>query len=787
MKKTIRIGMLGIALALILGAAPSFSLAQDYTQTVRGQVIDIDGESPLVGAAVFVLNSDPPLGAYTDVEGNFRIAGVPVGRCDLKISYLGYEDKVMPNLLLGSAKEMVLTVGLTEKVVKLDEVIITAQERKGEVVDEMATVSARTFSTEETSRYAGTFNDPARMASSFAGVTSNAEGNNDIVVRGNSSKGILWRMDGIEIPNPNHFADEGATGGPISALNGAMLANSDFFSGAFPAAYGNAYSGVFDVRLRKGNNEKREYAFSIGVLGTDFTLEGPFSKKSQASYLVNYRYSSLALLDGLGIVDFDGVPKYQDASFKIHVPTKKAGVFSLFGLGGYSSIDQVYNDSLDQVVAKNKFNARLGVVGLNHTFFLSDNTSLRSFVSASESGSFDEYHEDHDQEILKYQYGEDYSKPTLRFGTTLNSKINARNTIRGGAIYSVLGYKLFTEYFDSDADQMITEVDRTGSSGTVQGFLSWKHRLSDRFSVTSGLHYLHFMLNDKASIEPRLGMRWQVSQRGTISAGLGMHSKMETMTYYFARHMEADGSFTEPNRDLGMAKAMHYVLGYDHSFNNTLRLKVELYYQQLWNVPIDKETGSAWSALNSTEGFTTRELVNEGTGRNYGLELTFEKFFSNRFFYMITGSLYESKYTAMDGVERDSRFNGNYTGNLILGKEFRLGKPEKHRTLGLSTKIAFIGGHRYTAIDLPASVEAGYSVYQTDQPWAQKADDIFKANLAVYYRKERKKVSSEVKMDIQNATNHAARVWPYYNPNTEAVEWSVQLPILPVLSYKLEF
>lgn len=242
------------------------------------------------------------------MDGTFRFENVPVGRIDLEVSYIGYEDKNIPNILVSSGKEVILELEMRESVLKMDVVVITASQKKGEVLNEMAAISSRSFSVEETKRYAGSFQDPSRMVSAFAGVSSNPDGNNDIVVRGNSPKGILWRLDGIEIPNPNHFANEGATGGPINALNSELLSNSDFQTGAFAPEYGNVLSGVFDIHMRSGNNEKREYSVGAGVLGTDITLEGPFSKKYSGSYLANYRYSSLAMLDDAGLVDFDGVP-----------------------------------------------------------------------------------------------------------------------------------------------------------------------------------------------------------------------------------------------------------------------------------------------------------------------------------------------------------------------------------------------------------------------------------------------------------------------------------------------
>src|SRR5688572_14992138 len=294
---------LGVSLAfLFLFLNLQFSaVAQSLTQTIRGKVIDRESQAPLIGVSVAIVTSDPVKGSMTDTEGNFKIEKVPVGRHTLKINYIGYQEQVMPEMLLGSGKELILNIGLSEDIRQMQEVVIKAQQEKGRPQNEMATLSARSISVEETKRYAASLNDPARAALSYAGVGATDDMSNEIVVRGNSPKGVLWRIDGIEVPNPNHFGQEGASGGPISMLSVNMLDNSDFYTGAFPAEYGNALSGIFDMKLRKGNNEKREYAFQAGVLGVDFAAEGPFKKGYKGSYLANYRYSTLAILNSVGL------------------------------------------------------------------------------------------------------------------------------------------------------------------------------------------------------------------------------------------------------------------------------------------------------------------------------------------------------------------------------------------------------------------------------------------------------------------------------------------------------
>ena len=321
----IRSLLIGLFLSLFQVAS-----AQINHQTVRGTVLDADSRQPIFSASIAIVGSEPAVTATTAFDGRFSIADVPTGRIALRIRAMGYEEQTLPNLLLVSSKELVLNVVLQSAVKEIDEVTVTATKPKGELRNDMATVSARRISVEETSRIAGGINDPARMVSTFPGVAGDPAGDNTIVVRGNSPKGVLWRLEGMEIPNPNHFAQEGSTGGPINVLNSDMIDDSEFYTGAFAPEYGNVTSAVFDMRLRNGNDKKREHTLKVGVLGTDLTTEGPLPGTQGGSYLANYRYSSLALLDRAGVVDFGGVPDYTDASFKVNMPTK-AGTFPCGG------------------------------------------------------------------------------------------------------------------------------------------------------------------------------------------------------------------------------------------------------------------------------------------------------------------------------------------------------------------------------------------------------------------------------------------------------------------------
>lgn len=774
-------------LSLFILCVSTLSFSQDLTQTIRGTVIDADTKVPIIGARVVVIDSDPIQGSVTDIQGEFRIDKVTVGRTGILITSTGYREIRLPNVLVLSGKETVLNIEMIEDIKQLEKVVVSAQKDKSESINKMATVSAKTFTVDETNRYAGSLNDPARMVSGFAGVTGNAEGDNDIVVRGNSPRGVLWRLEGIDIPNPNHFSGEGSTGGPVNTLNGSMLANSDFFSGAFAPEYGNALSGVFDVKFRQGNNEKREYTFSAGVMGIDATLEGPFKKGYRGSYLVNYRYSTIALLDKAGLLDFNGLPIYQDASFKFVLPTKKFGTFSLIGLGGISHIEQTdEDDSTGFVHGIYDFGANMGVVGLKNTYIVNPKVYVKSYVSASTSFNGGEGQFLNKDSVLFLSEREGFRNNYVKAQSIVNYKANAKNIFQVGGTYTHLNYNFFYED-DYDEDGIMKSfLKSSGDADMMQSFVSWKYRPGNDLTIVSGLHHTHFFLNDNYTIEPRLGVKWQMSKRQDVSAGFGMHSRLEAISTYMYNQLQDDNTYYYPNKNMDFSKSMHFVLGYGFQPTENLHVKSEVYYQHLYNIPVEDDSTSNYSMLNTTQGIPNVHMVNKGTGRNYGLEVTVERFFYNNFYYLITGSLYKSEYTALDGITNNTRYDANYAANVLLGKEFKFGK-KGNKVFGLNTKVSLIGGNRYTPIDLQASKDAGYTIRKWDEPFSAKGDDIFFINLGLTYRADMKRASHSFKIDIQNLTNNQAVVYEYYNSRTESIETSRQLSFIPNLIYTIKF
>lgn len=757
-------------------------------QILRGTLIDADTKTPIIGAKITIPGTNPVLGAMSDLNGDYKIENVPVGRVAVNINAWGYLEVTLPSVLIESGKEKILDMEMTADIKVLTQIEVSSQKDRSQVSNQMALVSGKTFSVEETNRYAGSINDPARMVSAFAGVTSDAQGNNDIVVRGNSPRGILWRLDGIDIPNPNHFAENGGTGGPINALNGAVLANSDFFSGAFAPEYGNALSGVFDVKMRQGNNETREYTFSAGAMGIDATIEGPFSKNYRGSYMANYRYSSIALLDKTGLLDFGGIPIYQDAAFKLSLPTKRHGAFNFIGFGGKSKITQTaMNNETGEIYGTYGFKADVGVLGLRHTYIINPNLYVKSYLATTSSFNGGEGSFNKKDSILQLSEREGNRDSQIKAQTIFNYKANAKNIFQFGGTYTRMLYNFYYEDdYDNEDGELTPFKNANGQAGLLQSFASWKWRVTNEISFVSGLHYTNFLLNNSWEIEPRAAFKWQISPRHNVSAGIGKHSRLESASVYLHSQLQGDGSYYFPNKDLDFTKSLHFVVGYGFKINEKVHFKSEIYYQQLYNVPIAKDTTSNFSFLNYSSGVPDFEVVNGGKGRNYGMELTLERFFYNNFYYLVTGSIYKSEYQVRNEPYRNSRYDANFAGNLLVGKEFVFGKS-KNKTFGLNTKISLIGGNRYTPIDLEASQAAGENILDQNNQWAKKGDNIFIMNLGLTYRCDMKRASHSLKIEVQNLTNNQAVIREYYNNKTGKIDADYQQSVIPNIIYTIKF
>jgi len=768
--------------------------AQSVTQTVRGVVTDKVTRETLIGAVVLLIDSAHQTGSITDVDGKFHINGVPLGRQQFAVSFLGYKSQVF-SAVVTSGKEVVFNVELEQSVIQGKEVKVVAERRKDKPNNEMAVVSARSFTFEETSRYAGSLMDPARMAMNYAGVNGASDARNDIIIRGNSPLGLLWRLNGVDIPNPNHFGSLGVTGGPISILNNNSLDKSDFLTGAFPAEYGNAIGGAFDLQMRTGNNEKHEFLGQIGFNGLEVGAEGPISKKNSSAYMFNYRYSTLGVFKALGLNFGAGsaVPQYQDVTLNATFSTKKAGKFTLFGIGGISyaeTLDKDRDTTEDNVYDNNMrqdgyFGNSMGVIGLTN-IYLFNNTAYSKLTlaasTAAQNYKIDSISTIDSSPTPWYRNFSDQQKYSVSYIVT--KKFSTKNFIKTGIDFKHIAYNVHDSIFDDPVFR--TYANSSGGSQLAQVFIEWQHRFSDKFSIHSGLHGQFFLLNNTYAIEPRLGLKYDLKETSSLSLGIGFHSQLQPVYSYFQETVLPDRTIALTNKDLEFTKSKHFVLAYDKSFSNNLRLKIETYYQYLSNVPVEQRP-STFSMLNEGADFgitATDSLVNEGKGENMGIELTFEKFYSHGYYFLITGSLYDSKYTASDGIERNTAFNGNYTVNFLAGKEWTI---RKKNVLGLNFRTVTSGGKRYIPIDFAKSGASGETVYDYSEAYEHRQKDYFRTDIKISYRFNGKKVTHEFALDINNVFD-TQNIWQqYYDPTSNTIKTEYQTGRFPIPLYRILF
>ena len=781
-----------LVLLSLLIATPIFLFGQNnrkmLTQTVRGTVVDAASGYPIAYASVALLGQ-PGMGAISDSLGRFVIKNVPIGRHDVQASYIGYESSIFKEVLVTSSKEVFLNISLKESIQELDEVMVRPNLNKEQPLNKMATTGARMLSVEEASRYAGGMDDPARLVSSFAGV-SPAMSTNGISIHGNAPHLLLWRLEDVEIPNPNHFADLSILGGGIlSGLSSHVLGNSDFFSGAFPAEFNNAVSGVFDMKLRNGNNQKMENTIQIGLLGMDFASEGPLSKQHNSSYIFNYRYSTTGLLENAGVVDFGGVLNYQDLNFKFNLPTRKAGTFSVWGTGlvdksenEFEKEPEKWEYAGDQMESETKQYMAAG--GISHSYFFNDNTQLKTTFAATyfrHEGTIDSY----DFDLEKYSYLDlTRNNTNLIFTTVLNRKFSAKFTNRTGFSFTKMYYDMEMNLAPHMMQglELISKGD--GNTNLIAGYTSSSIGLSNRVTLTAGINAQLLTLNNSWTIEPRAGVKWQATPKTSFALAYGLHSRMEKMDVYFVR-TQSTGT-KSVNKDLDFSKAHHLMLSYSCRLSENLNFKIEPYFQHLYDIPVIAD--SSYSVLNRVDFYVENALVNKGKGRNFGIDITLERYLKDGVYYMVSGSFFNSKYQGGDGKWRDTKYNRQFIVNCLGGKEWMVGQ-NKQNILGINLKMTVQGGDRYSPIDRVATLADPDKTVQYDETkaFSKQFSPMVIVNYTISYKINKKRVSHEFALKGLNATGCKEYYGHEYNMKTNKIEPLREATSLPNLSYKLEF
>ena len=746
---------------------PPKSQGQQATETVELNGVILGQSGPIPGAHIVLTyladqNLDTAwFGAATDLAGHFRMLDLPKGEALIKVSAIGFLEQSFQYKI--ELDQIVVEWTLIEASHELKEVDISAK-GSSKALNAMATVSARSFSLDEAGRYAASVFDPAKMALSFAGVKGTDDVTGAIVIRGNNPKGVGWRIEGMEVPTPSHFSTEGAATGAVSMVSNRLLTTSDFYTGAFPAEMGNAVSGIFDLRLRSGNADQRHYSVQASMLGLEASAEGPINRERHSSYLINYRYSTLALMGKMGLNIGNTVTGYQDVNVKMEWPTRKAGVFSVFGIGGLSSVSRgpQGNSGIKDVKS-----FTYGLAGIRHVMSISPRQNLTTGLAIS---------------LAKEDYNSDASalripdpilwtyfsnNRTIRLTTRVDAELTPSTQLRYGLVGSVFVFDLFEgKEFPPKTDAEFWEADDVAFFG--EAYAQVRHRLSEKLTGIVGLRGNWFAYSGKANIEPRAAIEFAEEPNKTWSLSAGIHSRLESMAYYMTSWESLDGSWT-PNQYLDYSKAAHLVFGYTVSPSRDITVRVETYLQYLYDVPVADDTTGLnpnqsqaspyFSAINYAWRYPEIKLTNAGEGLNYGVEFTVERRYNEGWYLLLNGSLFRSLFTARDGEWRPSAWDAGFISNVTLGKDFPVGKNHEHM-LGLHGRLLWSGGYRLE-----------------NTLYTERLPNYFRTDTRLNYLHNSTHPWT-LSLDLQNLTNRL---------NENLIQDIDPIGLIPVLAYRQEF
>jgi Carboxypeptidase regulatory-like domain len=772
--------------------------SQDLQQTLRGIVLDKFTGNPLASATVFIKEL-PTQSMLTSENGEFSFV-IPIGRYTVVCTKKGFNQFTQSDVIVNSSKQVVLSIELDERINnKIDAVTVKAAKAKDKALNEMSLISTRQLTTDEANRYAGSLSDPARMVQNFAGVQSNGDRRNDIIIRGNSPLGVSWRAEGIEIPNPNHFSGVGTTGGAVSILNNNNLGNSDFLTGAFAPQYGNALAGVFDLKLKNGNNQRHEQMAQFGINGLEFGAEGPLQKKGKASYIINARYSTLELFDALKInLGANAFAKYRDITFKFHIPTNKLGTFDVWNIAGYNtteSFSKNYDTSGKKLNPRPKgfdtyFDNWMSATGISHQYTFKKTLNSKLILAYTSQGNATRVDSLYNNETQKFIWlGRVLKDHRWNINYQLSQKWNAKHQTQFGINYSRIQININDSIWLNYFKAYVPLLDYQGSANFTRAFVQHQWKPTDELIVTLGLHGMHFGLNNSKALEPRIAAKWMVHPKVSLSAGYGNHHQLQPFTTYFYNRISTlslQDSLT--NKNLGLIGSHHFVLGADYLPRKNYRVKAEMYFQRIYGAGVETKP-STYSTLNEGAFYYMIPkpfCTNQGEGYNVGAEITIEKFFSNHFYFLTTGSVYDSRYLASDKVWRKTAFNGGWTFNALGGYEWTVRKNNK---FGVNLKFAAIGGRMYTPVDTVASKQAGDTRLDESSAaaFSLRYPTYIRPDVKISYRLNRKKVSHEFGINIDNFINYQNIQSLEYDAVKAKVGFSYQNGLFPVAMYKIEF
>jgi len=760
-----------------------------HAQTLRGVVRNTDNGQAVADATVVLRNAVTPFTQTTDSTGAFIFQNLRPGYYSCDISRAGFEGQTIQEINLTAGKEQVLTIALRRSASQLPELLITANQPGRRNMQQLAEIP---LSRDQTLRFPATFFDPARLAMAYPGVSGNDDQANGLSIRGNNPASVRWKVEGLDVVNPNHLPNAGtfsdrpaAASGGVLMFSAQMLDNSALLTGNYPAGYADALGGIMDMNLRKGNTNRHEFTAQAGLIGLDLAAEGPIFGKGKNSYLINYRYSTVGLLSQLGIPLGDEQIHFQDLSFKLHFSGKKGGEWTVFGLGGLN--DNIFDRKTDSTeILRYKdlfdidFDSKTFIYGASYWKPIGAGTSLKIAFTGSR--------QDNERMAVSATRRDFDTQTETRSGLsiTLQHRISDQWRVMGGGNIQTLSFE-----GSSYSDLPVNIVRFTGYEDGIewQPWLNTEwHAPNRRWSAQLGLQsnlYTNEKVSD-ASLEPRSSLTWRIDKQHRLTLAYGLYSQLNPLWLMADYHPE---SGTAPNSASGLVHSRQLGLRHTWQWGDAWALKSELFWHRMSRIPVSGTDGT-FSLFNITEIAAYDSLALTGIAENKGLEINLERYLTDGWFMAANATLFDSRYQGADEVWRASRWNLGHIFNVTAGREWQRSPrtEENVNVYGVNGRFTYTGGYRVMPVDLAASRAAGETRFNTANGWSEQLPGYFRLDLRVYWKRSLgNRRNSTFAMDFQNVTMQQNVAYYFYDPFTDKVEKKLQLGLIPNVSWRLEF
>ena len=686
-------------------------------------------------------------------KGECTFTNVPKGAWQL----IAYKNNRYTNFSIILNSDSTIVAFLNSKTISTQEVIIQA---KKEVLNSNQGVF--TLDIEKTKQYPASMDDPNRLISNSPSTTITDDNYNFIVVRGNTPTSLIYKVNGIEVPAPNHFATFGSTGGSLSMFKTDAISSLSLYTSAFSAEHGNALAGIFDLKLKDGNKDKRKLKIQVGVVGLGLNSDGPILKNNKHSYLVSYRYSSLGLLKAIDI-QFDNtpLPTYQDFQYNINLQSKFWSMIKIWSLFGYNTT--VKKESYVKTTTNYMF---LQGINLCKNINCKLTLNIDALFATNTSKINEKYKTENNVNI-------GYNENVFREQLTLTYQKNEKFNTSFGFIHSLKNYKyglnsvfINSKYIENTSDEV----------NVFQFYNNYNISLFKQFNTEFGVQSIYTTVINRISIDPRLKLKYNLNEKVEIGLSSGFYTKLEPIYIY-----------NDQNKGLGYSKSKSINLGFNFKLTKSSNFKTEVYYEYLYQIPIGVygtgiSSNSSYINIYSVSTGDT-QLENNASGYNKGVEFLFEKYIDNEYFVMLNSSFFESKYRENDSdMWRNSRFNLRYNLNLVLGKTIQLNNKSK---LGISGRVSANGGQYFEAVNLVDSKKYYRTKYEKDL--TQRAAPYSKIDFQLSYLHNYEKCSIEYKLDIMNVLNTKNMLNQYYDIETGTIKNTYMLGLVPLLNINAMF